>query len=217
MLVNDIRGVWVLGQDWEIGAFMVRKRDEMIKETRQRLLEAGRLAFATKGYADSSMDDFTANVGLTRGALYHHFGDKKGLLEAVIAQIDQEMSARLRVVVSQAESTWQGFINESIAYMEMALEPEIQRIVLLDGPAVLGNPAQWSNQNACIQSTKKCLEQLQGEGVIKVIEAEAMSRLLSGATLNAALWIAAAEQPAVELEKAKQAFVKLATGLLKNG
>ncbi|QFY77952.1 TetR/AcrR family transcriptional regulator [Alcaligenes faecalis] len=196
---------------------MVRKRDEMIKETRQRLLEAGRLAFATKGYADSSMDDFTANVGLTRGALYHHFGDKKGLLEAVIAQIDQEMSARLRVVVSQAESTWQGFINESIAYMEMALEPEIQRIVLLDGPAVLGNPAQWSNQNACIQSTKKCLEQLQGEGVIKAIEAEAMSRLLSGATLNAALWIAAAEQPAVELEKAKQAFVELATGLLKNG
>ncbi len=195
---------------------MVRKRDQMIKETRQRLLAAGRRAFATKGYADSSMDDFTADVGLTRGALYHHFGDKKGLLEAVIAEIDQEMSARLRVIVSQAESTWQGFISESIAYMEMAIEPEIQRIVLLDGPAVLGNPAQWANQNACIQGTKKCLEQLVSEGIIREIETEAMSRLLSGATLNAALWIAAAEQPAVELQKAKQAFVSLATGLLKN-
>lgn len=195
---------------------MVRKRDQMIKETRQRLLVAGRQAFATKGYADSSMDDFTANVGLTRGALYHHFGDKKGLLGAVIAEIDEEMSARLRIIVSRAESTWQGFINESIAYMEMAIEPEIQRIVLLDGPAVLGNPAQWAKQNACIQSTRKCLEQLMSEGVIRQIESEAMSRLLSGATLNAALWIAAAEQPAVELEKAKQAFVALTAGLLKN-
>jgi len=195
---------------------MARTRKEMIEETRHRLMAAGRQAFATKGYADSSMDDLTANVGLTRGALYHHFGDKKGLLEAVIQEIDKEMSVRLRTITRQAESTWQGFINESIAYMEMAIEPEIQRIVLLDGPAVLGNPAQWSSQNACIQSTMKCLQTLQSEGVIKDVEIEATSRLLNGATLSAALWIAADEQPLVALEKAIRAFVSLANGLLKH-
>ncbi|MFP3515457.1 TetR/AcrR family transcriptional regulator [Pseudomonas sp. SIMBA_077] len=195
---------------------MARTRKEMIEETRHRLVAAGRQAFATKGYADSSMDDLTANVGLTRGALYHHFGDKKGLLEAVIQEIDEEMSVRLRAVTRKAESTWQGFINESIAYMEMAIEPEIQRIVLLDGPAVLGNPAQWSNQNACIQSTMKCLQTLQDESVIKDVEIEATSRLLNGATLSAALWIAAHEQPRVALENAIRAFVSLANGLLKH-
>ncbi|KQB52166.1 TetR family transcriptional regulator [Pseudomonas endophytica] len=195
---------------------MARTRKEMIEETRHRLVAAGRQAFAAKGYADSSMDDLTANVGLTRGALYHHFGDKKGLLEAVIQEIDKEMSVRLRAITRQAESTWQGFINESIAYMEMAIEPEIQRIVLLDGPAVLGNPAQWSSQNACIQSTMKCLQTLQSEGVIKDVEIEATSRLLNGATLSAALWIAADEQPLVALEKAIHAFVSLANGLLKH-
>ena len=194
---------------------MTRTRKERIEDTRQRLLVAGRSAFATKGYAESSMDDFTANVGLTRGALYHHFGDKKGLLEAVISEIDGEMSARLRVITSQAESTWQGFIDESIAYMEMAIEPEIQRIVLLDGPAVLGNPARWSNQNACIQGTMQCLKKLLSEGVISDVAPEATARLLNGATLNAALWIAAAEDPLATLQDAKSAFVALANGLLK--
>ena len=72
-----------------------RPRKEMIAETRAKLVAAARHAFGTVGYAEASMDDFTAAAGLTRGALYHHFGDKKGLLEAVIAEIDAEMTERL--------------------------------------------------------------------------------------------------------------------------
>ena len=193
-----------------------KARSQMIEETRGKLLEAARLAFSTVGYARTSMDELTASVGLTRGALYHHFGDKKGLLEAVIQQIDAETSVRLHAITAQANSTWDGFINESIAYMEMAIEPEIQRIVLLDGPAVLGNPALWSNQNACIQGTMECLEKLKSEHVIQDIEVEATARLLNGATLSAALWIAADPQPLAALEKAKNAFVALANGLLKD-
>ncbi|MEW9106654.1 TetR/AcrR family transcriptional regulator, partial [Paenibacillus sp.] len=68
---------------------MVRKaRKEMIEETRRKLLEAAREAFGTIGYANTSMDELTASVGLTRGALYHHFGDKKVLLAAVVEEID---------------------------------------------------------------------------------------------------------------------------------
>ena len=71
-----------------------RTRPEMIAETRAKLIAAGRTAFAAKGYAEASMDDFTAAAGLTRGALYHHFGDKRGLFEAVVAEIDAEMTVR---------------------------------------------------------------------------------------------------------------------------
>ncbi|HSX74615.1 MAG TPA: helix-turn-helix domain-containing protein, partial [Shinella sp.] len=74
---------------------MRKPREEMIAETRAKLIAAGRQAFGTVGYAAASMDDFTAGAGLTRGALYHHFGDKKGLLQAVIQQIDAEMTLRL--------------------------------------------------------------------------------------------------------------------------
>ena len=79
--------------------------------------------FAAKGYAAASMDDLTAEAGLTRGALYHNFGDKKGLLQAVIDQIDAEMVARLRAVRERAETAWRGFLDEGIAYIEMALSP----------------------------------------------------------------------------------------------
>ncbi|WP_292075067.1 helix-turn-helix domain-containing protein, partial [Mesorhizobium sp.] len=77
---------------------MHRPRKEMIAETRAKLIAAARHAFGTVGYAEASMDDFTASAGLTRGALYHHFGDKKGLLQAVIAEIDGEMALRVNEV-----------------------------------------------------------------------------------------------------------------------
>lgn len=64
---------------------MARKpRAEMIEETRAKLIDAARRAFADNGYAGASMDELTASAGLTRGALYHHFGDKKGLLERAV-------------------------------------------------------------------------------------------------------------------------------------
>lgn len=66
----------------------------MIEETRAKLLDAARQAFGSVGYAQTSMDELTASVGLTRGALYHHFGDKKGLLQAVVQQIDAELDAQ---------------------------------------------------------------------------------------------------------------------------
>ncbi|WP_339652082.1 TetR/AcrR family transcriptional regulator [Halopseudomonas pelagia] len=193
---------------------MAQKRSEMIAETRSKLITAARTAFATNGYADSSMDELTADAGLTRGALYHHFGGKKGLLEAVIAQIDAEMIDRLSVVISNASSTWEGFIDESIAYIKMALEPEIQRIVLLDGPAVLGDPSQWPSQNACMQSTQRSVQRLIDEKMIHPVDPEATGRLIMGALLGASLWIAHAEDPHAASSKAIESFVTLASGLL---
>lgn len=61
-------------------------------ETRKKLIEVARRAFAEYGYADTSMDKLTAEAGLTRGALYHHFGDKRGLFAAVVDQIDSQMA-----------------------------------------------------------------------------------------------------------------------------
>ena len=63
-----------------------KRRAETMEETRTKLITAARKAFAEKGFAAASMDDLTASVGLTRGALYHNFGDKKGLLAAEIGR-----------------------------------------------------------------------------------------------------------------------------------
>jgi len=195
---------------------MHRPRKEMIAETRAKLIAAARHAFGTIGYAEASMDDFTASAGLTRGALYHHFGDKKGLLQAVIAEIDGEMAVRVNDVAARAPTRWQRFVDECTTYIEMALEPEIQRIMFRDGPAVLGDPAQWPNANACIASMTDHLTRLQEEGVVVAnVDAETASRLINGASSQAAQRIANSKDPEATSRKAIAAFKQLLAGLLQ--
>ncbi|NZD48368.1 TetR/AcrR family transcriptional regulator [Rhizobium leguminosarum] len=193
---------------------MARKRSETMQENRVKLIAAARKTFAEKGYSAASMDELTADVGLTRGALYHNFQDKRGLLAAVVDQIDTEMAVRAQEIGAQAGNDWQGLLAEGAAYIEMALNPEVQRIVLLDGPAVLGDPSQWPSQNNCLQVTKSTVERLIAQGILKPLAPEAAARLLSGAALNAALWIAASEDPQSVMPKAVEAFHALAAGLL---
>ncbi|WSH66233.1 TetR/AcrR family transcriptional regulator [Rhizobium ruizarguesonis] len=193
---------------------MVRKRSETMQENRVKLIAAARKAFAEKGYSVASMDELTADVGLTRGALYHNFQDKRGLLAAVVDQIDTEMAVRAQEIGARAGNDWQGLLAEGAAYIEMALNPEVQRIVLLDGPAVLGDPSQWPSQNNCLQVTRSTVERLIAQGILKPLDPEVAARLLSGAALNAALWIAASEDPQSVLPKAVEAFHALAAGLL---
>jgi AcrR family transcriptional regulator len=191
-----------------------KRRAETMDENRAKLIRAARKAFAASGFVAASMDDLTADVGLTRGALYHGFGDKKGLLAAVVAQLDGEMAARAQQAGAYEASAWESLMAEGVAYIEMALDPEVRRIVLLDGPAFLGDPSQWPSQNACLTSTKQTVADLIADGVMRQVDIEAASRLLSGAAFNAALWVAASDEPQVALPKAIDAFRVMAEGLL---
>lgn len=192
---------------------MRKPREEMIAETRAKLIAAGRHAFGTVGYAGSSMDDFTAGAGLTRGALYHHFGDKKGLLQAVIQEVDAEMTARLHRISAAAPNRWEGFVAECVAYIEMALEPEIQRIMFRDGPAVLGDVSQWPTSSGCIAALSSSVEQLKADGVLAEIDTEAAARLINGASSHAALWIANSDAPEETSKRAVHGFRTLLDGL----
>ncbi|NTF90419.1 TetR/AcrR family transcriptional regulator [Agrobacterium rhizogenes] len=193
---------------------MAKRRVETMEENRAKLVAAARKAFAEKGYSAASMDELTAEAGLTRGALYHNFGDKRGLLAAVVDQIDSEMASRAQEIGVLAGDDWKGLLAEGAAYIEMALVPEVQRIVLLDGPAVLGDPSKWPSQSSCLQATKQTVERLIAQETLKPVDAEAAARLLSGAALNAALWVAASDDPQHVLPRAVETFHALASGLL---
>ncbi|UKV15863.1 TetR/AcrR family transcriptional regulator [Thalassospiraceae bacterium SW-3-3] len=191
-----------------------RRRQETMEENREKLISAGRKAFGSQGFAAASMDELTASVGLTRGALYHNFGDKKGLLAAVVAQVDGEMAARARAASASAGDEWQQLLAEGAAYIAMALDPEVRRIVLLDGPAFLGDPSHWPSQNACLEATKEAVERLIAAGIMKPVDIDAAARLLCGAALNAALWVADSDDPKSALPKAVDAFSLMVEGFL---
>ncbi len=191
-------------------------REQKMAKTRKKLIEVARRAFTEYGYADTSMDKLTAEAGLTRGALYHHFGDKRGLFAAVVDQIDSQMAEYAQQHREQPDDLWGGLLLEGQTYIQNALNPEFQRIVLRDGPAVLGDPAHWPSQNRCLQSTRECVEQLLAAERIKIVDPEAAAVLLNGAAMNAALWVASSEYPEQVLPEALNAFQIFASGFLKD-
>lgn len=192
---------------------VAKRRSETMEENRTKLIAAARKAFAERGYAASSMDELTASVGLTRGALYHNFGDKKGLLAAVVAQIDGEMAERAKADASHASDDWERLLAEGVAYIKMALDPEVRRIVLLDGPAFLGDPAQWPGQISCLDATRQTVKKMLECGVLKAVDADAAAHMLNSAAMNAALWIAASNEPEKALPKIIAVFTQLVSGL----
>ena len=191
-----------------------KRRVETMEENRAKLIAAARKAFAEKGFAAASMDDITASVVLTRGALYHNFGDKKGLLAAVVAQIDGDMAQRAREMAASTGDEWERLLAEGIAYINMALDEEVRRIVLLDGPAFLGDPAQWPSQNNCLESTRQCISAMLERGIIQPVDVDAAASLLNGAALNAAQWVAASSNPQQALPRVIEVFTLMVNGLL---
>ncbi|MDY4378418.1 TetR family transcriptional regulator [Pectobacterium brasiliense] len=192
---------------------MVRRTRAEMEETRATLLATARKVFSERGYADTSMDDLTAQASLTRGALYHHFGDKKGLLAAVVEQIDAEMDERLRVISDTAEDAWDGFRRRCRAYLEMALEPEIQRIVLRDARAVLGG-ASPDSQRHCVESMQRLIDNLIRQGVVADADPQALASLIYGSLAEAAFWIADGEDGNARLAQGVAALELLLRGLL---
>ncbi|NEG60576.1 TetR/AcrR family transcriptional regulator [Pantoea agglomerans] len=190
-----------------------KRRAETMEENRAKLIAAARTAFAEKGFAAASMDELTASVGLTRGALYHNFGDKKGLLAAVVAQVDGEMAQQAKAAASGVSDAWEKLVAEGIAYIRMAMDAEVQRIVLRDGPAFLGDPSQWPSQNSCLEATRETIIRLIDSGIMKPVDADAAAHLLNSAALNAALWVASSSEPEKALPKVIDVFTQLAGGL----
>ena len=86
-------------------------------------------------------------------------------------QGDGEMAARARLASADAGDDWERLLAEGAAYIAMALDPEVRQIVLIDGPAFLGDPSHWPSQNACLQATKEAVARLIADGVMKSVDA----------------------------------------------
>jgi AcrR family transcriptional regulator len=108
------------------------------QETRAAILVAARNLFAARGYRETSTEEVVASAGITRGALYHHFAGKKALFEAVFEAVELELVARFAVPAPQPSDPWERFSEGVQTLLNAALEPDVRRILLLDGPVVLG-------------------------------------------------------------------------------
>jgi AcrR family transcriptional regulator len=115
-----------------------RSNRERSDATRAAILDAARALFVAKGYADTTTPDIVAAAGLTRGALYHHFEDKKALFRAVIEREAREVAKSIESSTGQSLGPREALFAGAAAYFDAMAVGGRVRLLLLDGPAVLG-------------------------------------------------------------------------------
>ena len=113
-------------------------REERSEATRSALLAAARRLFGERGYAAVGTEEIVRAAGVTRGALYHHFAGKAALLEAVYVEIESELTEKIATAALGGSDPVEALRAGTEMFLDACLEPEVQRIVLLDAPAVLG-------------------------------------------------------------------------------
>jgi AcrR family transcriptional regulator len=117
---------------------MARSNKERTEATRLALIEAARRLFVEKGYAETATPDIVAEAGVTRGALYHHFEDKKALLRAVLEREAQAVAERIEAASVPAGSPREALLLGASAYFDAMAAPGRTRLLLLEAPAVIG-------------------------------------------------------------------------------
>lgn len=116
----------------------VRSNRERTETTRLALLDAARALFVGKGYGDTSTPEIAVAAGITRGALYHHFVDKRDLFRQVLQRESQAVAADIEAAAPEQLSPREALLEGSKAYLNAMTAPGRTRLLLIDGPAVLG-------------------------------------------------------------------------------
>lgn len=197
-----------------MAAHQRRTKAEQREATIQTLVAIGREHFTARGYAQAAAEEIVAEAGLTRGALYHHFGSKEGLFAAVMLNVAAELAGRIDAATAHLDDPWQMLETGCGVFLEAATDPSVQRILLIDGPVVLGWQA-WRkiDSETSMLGLSTVLRELQGRGELVSLPVEALVHLLSGAMNEAALWIAQADDPRAALDDAHAALTHLLRSL----
>jgi len=115
-----------------------RRQAERADATRRRLLGTARALFAERGYDATPIEEILARTGLSKGAFYHHFADKRELLDAVYEELEQELTAMLAGVGRDLPDPIARIDRGCQAFLDACMDPAVRRIALVDAPAVLG-------------------------------------------------------------------------------
>lgn len=191
-----------------------RHNVDMTASTTRRLIDVARDLFTRKGYVEASIDEIVNGAGLTRGALYHHFEDKKALFRAVFLELQGQIGKRIEIIDREEPDPWKGLLLGCREFLAACTEPAFQRVVMLDGPSVLG-PESWRHADE-VHSThllRARLRLLVEQNVLVSVDPDILTALLNGALNDAALMIAISERPDKLFDEASVIFEKLVSGL----
>jgi AcrR family transcriptional regulator len=192
----------------------VGRREADARATRKALIDAALELFTKRGYAGVGTEEIVARAKLTRGALYHHFEDKRDLFRAVFERVEEDLMARIGRSMEAVDDPWQLMLAGVAAFLDACEEPAVKRISLTDAPAVLGW-SEWreiDNRHG-LGLTRAALQGAVDAGVLRPIPVDAMAHLFVAALSEAAFVIAHATHPRKARAEVDEALEQLIEGL----
>jgi AcrR family transcriptional regulator len=190
------------------------RRETEARATREALILAALALFTERGYAGVGTEEIVARAKVTRGALYHHFTDKRDLFRAVFERVESDLMERIGATMQSADDPYELMVGGMRAFLDACEEPAVNQISLTDAPAVLGWQ-EWreiDNRHG-LGLTRAALDGAVQAGVIRPIATEPMAHLLVAALSEAAFVIAHSEHPRKARAEVEEALIQLVEGL----
>jgi AcrR family transcriptional regulator len=190
------------------------RRETEARATREALILAALALFTERGYAGVGTEEIVARAKVTRGALYHHFTDKRDLFRAVFERVESDLMERIGATMQTADDPFELMVGGMRAFLDACEEPAVNQISLTDAPAVLGWQ-EWreiDNRHG-LGLTRAALDGAVQAGVIRPIATEPMAHLFVAALSEAAFVIAHAKQPRKARAEVEEALIQLVEGL----
>ncbi|MFN3213806.1 MAG: TetR/AcrR family transcriptional regulator [Henriciella sp.] len=195
---------------------MGRRSKSDAEETRERLIAAAKARFAQDGYADTSINDICEDLGITKGALFHHFKSKQDLFAEIWQRLQVEMDDEAREAAVAARSLtdpYSAFLAGCRVYLKYAARPEFQKIVLVDGPSVIGVQGWYEQDHDLgIENVRAGVRYLAKKGLVAEHRVDALAIMLQNA-LNGAGFALARETDGITAEGFYDAFENLVKSL----
>lgn len=190
------------------------RRDEYSETTRRALLDNASRLFAEKGFTNTSLDEVAAEARVTKGAVYHHFANKQALFEAVADEAEAEVAAALVAAGAQAPDAWTGAVAGLDCFLDRLMDPVYRRLCFEEGPAVMGFANWWEHgEKHTIGVIRGMLAALDADGLVDHEDLDALTQLLFGTAVAAALALTRSGEPKAEGLRFRDAMIRLVAGL----
>ena len=190
------------------------RREAEAQATRDALIRAALELFTKSGYASVGTEEIVARAKVTRGALYHHFADKRDLFRAVFERVEGELMARIGASMEATDDPWELLLAGVVSFLDACEEPAVKQISLTDAPSVLGWQ-EWReiDNRYGLGLTRAALQGAVDAGVLRPIAVEPMAHLFVAALSEAAFVIAHADRPRKARAEVEDALLQLVEGL----
>jgi AcrR family transcriptional regulator len=175
---------------------------------------SARALFAERGYAAVGTEEIVARAGVTRGALYHHFGDKKDLMRAVLHDLSRELAEASATAALKETDQWRQILAAVAAFLDACIDPAVQRIMMTDAPSVLGWD-EWREIDTQygLGLVKASLTNAMDTGLIERQPVDPLAHLFVGALDEAAMYIARADDSALARREMGESIERMLEGL----